>query len=364
LAGRVTGADQVELLLLGDLLPGLQRIVLHGTEEEQSLHGTRNEQAQWVALDSLPWLSAVLTGEKQIVNHLDQEMGDWASLLRSRGFASGMALPVFAGSVPIGVLNIAARFTGHFDKPTQAIVQEFAGTLGANLGLFRAMRALETNLDEADSVLTSVLPVAVTSRLKGGESQIADRIPLAGVFFCDLAGFTAYSSATEPEEVVAMLQEVFGLLEQDCARHQIEKIKTIGDAFMAVSGVSIKVDDPIETIASFALSAAELLRTHLAAKDIGLSFRVGIHAGTVLAGILGSDRLFFDIWGDTVNVASRLESSADAGEIRCSDRIREGLGEAWRFADCGQVQLKGKGAVQVWSLLGREEGSDSGEASD
>ena len=188
------------------------------------------------------------------------------------------------------------------------------------------------------------------------------------MFFCDLAGFTEYSARTEPEQVVAMLQETFSLLEQVCVKHRVEKIKTIGDAFMAVSGVSTKVEDPIETIASFALEAADLLRDHLRllrmSGELGLDFRVGIHAGSVLAGILGSDRLFFDIWGDTVNLASRLESAANLGEINCSDTIRTELGEGWSFADRGLLELKGKGKQQVWVLLGRDTAPGSAEASE
>ncbi|HCP45170.1 MAG TPA: hypothetical protein DIU15_03965 [Deltaproteobacteria bacterium] len=355
-AGRITGAEQVELLLVDATNPGLQLLVLHGSEEEHSLHGPADSGSRWrrVPAEALPWLQTLLRDGRLVVNKSKSENGPWAESLRMNGFGSGMVMPVVAGQATLGVLTIGARFEDHFDSPAQNIVGEFASTIGSNLGLMRAMRALETNLDQADSVLTSVLPDAVTSRLKRGESQIADRIPLAGVFFCDLAGFTAYASEADPEEVVAMLQSTFGLLEEACARHGVEKIKTIGDAFMAVTGVSLHVDQPVEVIAEFALDAATLLRQHLTENDVGLGFRIGLHAGPVLAGVIGSDRLFFDIWGDTVNVASRLESSAAPGEIRCSGDIREALGAGWTFVDCGFVPLKGKGEQQVWALTGHD----------
>jgi class 3 adenylate cyclase len=178
-------------------------------------------------------------------------------------------------------------------------------------------------------------------------------VPQAGVFFCDLAGFTAYSSTTEPERVVEMLQETFSLLEQKCVEHKVEKIKTIGDAFMAVSGVSVPVDNPGLAIAEFALAVGELLDEHLAEKKLNLGFRIGIHVGPVLAGVIGSDRLFFDVWGDTVNFASRLESSGQNGDVRCSSAIREMIGEDWGYRDCGRIELKGKGEQQVWALQGR-----------
>ena len=145
------------------------------------------------------------------------------------------------------------------------------------------------------------------------------------------------------------------MLEEACVLHQVEKIKTIGDAFMVVSGISVPVEDPILAISNFAMAAATLLEEHLGKLGVGLGFRIGVHAGSVIAGVIGSDRLFFDVWGDTVNFASRLESSGKHGEVRCSVRIREGLGEGWRFEDCGVIPLKGKGEQQVWKLLGPAE---------
>jgi len=341
-ARRVTGAEFVELLLVD--ASGMQFRSIHMHLKDGV------EQSVWSRAESMPWALEALDSGTSVVNASEGEKGVWASHYHELGFHSVMALPVLAGSTSIGMLTAASRLHDHFDKPTQNIVRRFASTIGADLGLHRALKRLESNLDRADAVLISVLPHAVTRRLKRGESDIADRVSLAGVFFCDLAGFTAYSSTTEPEAVVAMLQETFALLEHSCRQHKVEKIKTIGDAFMAVSGVSVPVADPIKAIADFAMDAADALRTHLA--DLKLGFRIGIHAGPVLAGVIGTDRLFFDIWGDTVNFASRLESSGSHGEVRCSDIIRDGLGDNWRFGDCGVIELKGKGAQQVWSVLG------------
>ena len=344
-AQRITAADFVELLLSDAASHRLRRLVLHSKELK--------EEPSWAVRESLPWAEWALREGKLVSNDTETDTGPWASGLKERGFRSGMATAVLAGATPVGVLMAASRFSQHFDAASQSLIQEFAGTLGSNLGLSRVLRALETNLETADSVLTSVLPAAVSDRLKEGESQIADRVPLAGVFFCDLEGFTAYSSRTAPEEVVGMLQETFGLIERACARHRIEKIKTIGDAFMAVSGVSMPVEDPIERIADFALAAADALRDHLEANDLGLGFRIGVHAGPVISGVLGTERLFFDIWGDTVNFASRLESSAAEGEVRCSETMRQALADRFDFEDRGMIPLKGKGEQRVWALLGR-----------
>ncbi len=352
-AERITGAEHAELLLYDEPGERFRRNPLHSKQLA--------EAPSWVPAAKVPWVQRALHEGKQLIKDSDTEDGLWASQLQGLGFQSAVAVPVMAGTRVLGVLLAASRFSRQFDSASQSTIQEFAGTVGANLGLFRALRVLEADLDTADSVITSVLPVAVSDRLRGGESEIADRVALAGVFFCDLAGFTAYSAVTEPEEVIRMLQETFGLLETACVECGVEKIKTIGDAFMAVSGVSVAVDDPVGSIAEFALAAKAVLSEHLERIDIGVGFRVGIHAGPVIAGVLGSDRLFFDIWGDTVNFASRLESSAAHGEVRCSDALRRALGERFRFADCGMIPLKGKGEQQVWALLGQAEEAGSGE---
>lgn len=348
-ARRVSAADYIELVLLDDSGARYRRILLHEKE------GVDN--SSWGAAETVPWSIGVLEHGTRLVMDSAEEQTPWARHLHERNFRSGLALTVQAGPTTVGVLTVASQFTTHFDKMGQSIIGEFAASIGANLGLIHALAHLESNLDRADAVLVSVLPPAVSARLKRGESQIADRIPVAGVFFCDLAGFTAYSAELEPEEVVSMLQATFSLLEEACVVCQVEKIKTIGDAFMVVSGASIPVDDPIEAIARFAHLASELLDKHLLAVDAGLGFRIGIHAGPVLAGVIGSDRLSFDIWGDTVNFASRLESSGAHGEVRCSNAIRESLGDRWSFRDCGRIAMKGKGERQVWELLDPTESS-------
>ncbi len=346
---RVTGSEYVELVLLDDSGVRFRRILLH---ERGGV-----DASSWGDAETVPWSHAVLQEGTQWVNDSAQEQTPWAVYLKEQGFRSGFALPVHAGPTTVGVLTVASQFSAHYDRMSKNLISEFAAAIGANLGLNHALAHLESNLDRADAVLVSVLPPAVSARLKGGESQIADRVPVAGVFFCDLAGFTAYSSTLEPEVVVDMLQHTFSLLEEACVMHEVEKIKTIGDAFMAVSGVSVPVDDPIEAIARFSMEVAARLTKHLSALDQGLGFRIGIHAGPVLAGVIGSDRLSFDIWGDTVNFASRLESSGAHGEVHCSDVVRVGLGDAWRFRDCGLIAMKGKGEQQVWALLGPAEDS-------
>jgi len=347
---RVTGADHLDLVLLDDSGTRARPILLHQKGGVSA--------ADWIGSEDVPWIRDILEGGRHVLDDIDGEDPPWAQRLKGLKYRSAMGMPIYAGRTAIAVLTAASRFDKHFDRPTQNVMQEYAASIGANLGLFRALRGLESNLSRADAVLVSVLPSAVSQRLKGGESKIADRIPLAGVFFSDLVGFTTYASNNEPEVVVGMLEDVFAIMENACATHKVEKIKTIGDAFMAVSGVSLEVGDPIGSIAAFALDAAQALRVYFKEHEIPLNFRIGIHAGSVMAGVLGSDRLFFDIWGDTVNMASRLESTGAMGEIRCSERIKTALEGTWRFKDCGTIPMKGKGEPRVWQLLDRKTDDD------
>ena len=348
-ARRVTGAEYVELVLFDESGVRFRPIMLHAANP--------HEDADWVSSRAVPWVQEILDNGRQVIKDTKEEDAPWAKGLADDGFRSAMALPIVASGTPIGALRTAAQFPEHFGRPSQNLVVEFISTIGTNLALLRSLHGLESDLDRADAVLVSVLPPAVSQRLKGGDTGIAERVELAGVFFCDLAGFTAYSSEVEPEAVVDMLEGTFSVLEEKCTEYSVEKIKTIGDAFMAVAGVSVPVDDPILAITEFSLSVVEALKTHFASLNLPLGVRIGIHAGPVFAGVIGKDRLFFDIWGDTVNLASRLESSGQNGEVRCSERIRSGLDDRFVFDDCGRIELKGKGAQQVWRVRVRDEAS-------
>ena len=181
----------------------------------------------------------------------------------------------------------------------------------------------------------------------------------AAILFCDLVGFTAYSATASPEQVVELLQEIFGVLEEECDRYGVEKIKTIGDAFMAAAGITVPVEDPAEAMAQFAHSASTRLSLLMDEHSTQIGFRMGMHLGPVVAGVIGGHRLFYDVWGDTVNLASRAESSGTVGGVSCTDSVRAALHTRWRFEDIGLVNMKGKGEQRMWLLEGPQE--DVGE---
>jgi class 3 adenylate cyclase len=276
----------------------------------------------------------------------------WFDDWEAEGFQSGVVLPLVTQGKFIGTLSAANKNSKHFSEDIMLVFRQFASVLSAGITLVRLMKDLELSLSRTDKVLSQALPPGIAHRLKKGESSIADHLESAGVFFCDLAGFTSYSSAVSPRRVVETLERIFGILEAECVKHGAEKIKTIGDCFMAVSGVSVPVKDPAETIARFALAARAALQSEFSTQpDVALSYRIGINAGPVYAGIIGSDRLFFDIWGDTVNLASRMERHAEYGEVTCASGFKEALDDRFHFEDRGRLAIKGKGEQHLWALV-------------
>ena len=342
---NILGVDAANIDLLDHNRPGLNHYQL-GPEV-----GAKYVGYQPLVPKSL--ISEVITQQKAIyVNQLEQDEDQRWKASSVESMQSMMLLPINASSAPLGVLTLMASDTDFFNQRIRPLAEQLGTLLGTSLALRRASVLLHQSLEVSDSLLANIFPVPVAGRMKRGERNIADRIDCAGVFFCDLSGFTSYASYAAPGATLALLQRYFDDIELICAEHHIEKIKTIGDAFMAVSGVSIVNDDTIQAMADFALAVAAKLEVLLTELDVPLGFRIGIHAGPLIAGVIGKTRTSFDVWGDTVNMASRLESHAKVGSIGCSQVVYDALPTHYEFESGGQVQMKGKGEQTIWLLLG------------
>ena len=218
--------------------------------------------------------------------------------------------------------------------------------------IFYAFRWGENAREQADMLLANALPGTIIERLKDNPDQrIADRHEVASVLFADLVGFTPLSRGLEPEELVAMLNEIFLELDDVALRHGIEKIKTIGDSYMAVSGAPIHRDDHAERMADFAMEIRDVIRNAATRHGHDIDVRIGIAAGPILAGIIGAQKFSYDVWGDTVNVASRMESSAHNGTIQVNEAFRDLLKGKYIFEDQGTNEVKGLGPTQTWRLI-------------
>jgi class 3 adenylate cyclase len=207
--------------------------------------------------------------------------------------------------------------------------------------------------ERSDRLLLNVLPEPIAERLKSGESQIADRVGEAGVLFADLVQFTALSETLAPEALVRLLDDVFTLFDGLVAEHRLEKIKTIGDAYMVASGLLGNSSDHAEHLAKTALEMQEAIGRR------PLQLRIGIDIGPVVAGVIGRRRFIYDLWGDTVNTASRMESHGLPGTIQVTERAYRRLASTFAFRERGIVEVKGKGPIRTYLLVGTQTNATS-----
>jgi class 3 adenylate cyclase len=217
----------------------------------------------------------------------------------------------------------------------------------------RSRRALALEEERSERLLLNVLPAPIAARLKQREDVIADGFPDVSVLFADIVAFTERSQRSTPAQVVQVLDDLFSAFDQLARRHGLEKIKTIGDAYMVAGGLPTPRPDHARATAEMALAMQAEVTRRVDPSGQPLQVRIGIDTGPVVAGVIGRDKFIYDLWGDTVNTASRMESHGVAGCIQVTARTRQRLRDGYRFQRRGPIQVKGKGEMVTWFLLGR-----------
>jgi class 3 adenylate cyclase len=218
-----------------------------------------------------------------------------------------------------------------------------------------AVRERERLASENERLLLNILPEPIARRLREGERLIADRFDDVTLLFADIVEFTQLSASLSPTQLVGVLNETFTVFDQLVDMYGLEKVKTIGDAYMVVGGMPERSDDHTDRVASMAIDLAAAIGQIDAAARLGIRFRIGIHCGPVVAGVIGTKKFIYDVWGDTVNVASRMESLGVPGRIHVSPAVRERLGDRFEFESRGLIDVKGKGAIPTYFLVGRSQ---------
>ena len=208
-------------------------------------------------------------------------------------------------------------------------------------------RELEEERAKSQALLLNILPPQIIERLEAGEEVIADRHAGVTVLFSDLVGFTERSSRLEPQVLVTELNALFSRFDSLCEASGVEKIKTIGDAYLAVGGLPGGREDHVAAVAELALAMLDVVR------GTDWRIRIGLHAGPAVSGVIGTRKFVYDVWGDTVNVASRLESTSEPNRIHVSEPVAGALGEGFELESRGTVALKGKGETATFFLNGR-----------
>jgi class 3 adenylate cyclase len=217
----------------------------------------------------------------------------------------------------------------------------------------RSRRELQLEQERSERLLLNVLPAPIAARLKAGEEVIADAFPDVSVLFADLVDFTGRSQRISPAQVVAVLNELFSAFDRLAARHGLEKIKTIGDAYMVAGGLPEERPDHAQAVAEMALAMREEVARRADPSGQPLQVRIGIDTGPVEAGVIGTSKFSYDLWGDTVNTASRMESHGIPGCIQVTERTYQRLRDGYRFQRRGPIQVRGMGEMVTYFLVGR-----------
>ena len=232
-------------------------------------------------------------------------------------------------------------------RPVEVPEFEFINVYGVDI---TAARQVEELSEANEKLLLSILPPSIAERLRGGETVIADRFDDMAVLFADIVGFTKLSSDLTPIEVIELLNEVFRMCDELAEQYGLEKIKTVGDAFMATAGLLQHVERPAVASVRAAFDLLAATRLHGA----GWQVRIGIHLGPLVGGVVGRRNYSFDIWGDTVNIAQRITARAEPGSVLVSASVWRNLGDAFEGRSRGLVDLKGKGELELIECLAPE----------
>ncbi len=221
-----------------------------------------------------------------------------------------------------------------------------------NNAMLRAETALAVAHERSESLLRNILPAAIADRLKGEARTIGDQHEAATVLFADIVSFTEMARRMPATALVNLLNDIFSEFDDLAAEHGLEKIKTIGDAYMVAGGLPEAQPDHAERIARFALAIREAVARHQDDQGAPIRIRIGINSGPVVAGVIGKRKFAYDLWGDVVNIAARMEQSAEAGTIQVSAAAEALLKDEFRFSRRGDVEIKGIGAMTVYRLEG------------
>lgn len=215
---------------------------------------------------------------------------------------------------------------------------------------------LRIERERSESLLLNILPAPIAARLKDGEKVIADQFDEATVLFVDIANFTPLASNMAPDKLVDMLNGIFSVFDSIVEKHGLEKIKTMGDAYMAVGGLPLPTNNHAEAVANAAL---DMLAEFPKLTDQCLQLRIGIHTGPVVAGVIGRNKFNYDLWGDTVNIASRMQSHGQPNHIQVSAKTYEYLKDKFMLQPRGEIEIKGKGTMQTYMMMARSEAMEN-----
>jgi class 3 adenylate cyclase len=262
-------------------------------------------------------------------------------------------IQVLAMGLVLAWLDASGKFLGQMHFANLLVIAGVAYVIDGYMlknaqALFSQQCQIARERQRADTVLYNALPLDIAEELKTHHRVKAQSYPAMAILFADIVGFTAFAAARSPDEVLSILNELFSKMDALIDTHAVEKIKTIGDAYMAVSK-----DNPA-ALARLALSMQDLVAQYNLERGFQFSLRIGMHCGPTIAGVIGQKRFLYDVWSDAVNLASRMESTGAPGRIQTSEALFAQLHPGFEFEERGLVDIKGKGPLRSYYLLGEK----------
>ncbi|MCS6808746.1 MAG: adenylate/guanylate cyclase domain-containing protein [Bacteroidota bacterium] len=318
--------------------------VLKATNGEQALELVAQEKPDLILLDvMMPKMNGY-----EVCQHLKENpetskipviflTGRNDSYSVIKGFASGALDYVVK---PFHAPELLARINTHLELKRSRDT------------ILRYNYLLDAEKRRAEQLLLNILPASIAGRLQNGERLIADKIDDATVIFADVTNFTHLSEVLSAEEIVALLNMLFSAFDDLADKFGVEKIKTMGDSYMAASGIPIQRPDHAEAAVNMALAMLHSLEQINAQTGRNLNIRIGIHSGPVIAGVIGVKKFIYDLWGDTVNTASRMESHGEPGKVHVSEAVYAKLQGKFEFQERGDIEVKGKGIMKTYFVTG------------
>ncbi|NJL68042.1 MAG: response regulator [Richelia sp. CSU_2_1] len=292
------------------------------------------------------WIEDASTASEQVFPR-------WA-IAANVGLKAAFAVPILADSEVLAILVFYREKVLYCQPRLLELVSAVATQLGAMIQRKQAEAALRQQQKQTERLLLNILPKPIAERLQKEQKSIADHFDEVSVLFADLVGFTEFASHKTPTQLVEILNAIFSEFDKLSEAHGLEKIKTIGDAYMVVGGLPTPRTDHASAIALLALEMQAALARFNDKIGEGFHLRIGINSGSVVAGIIGISKFSYDLWGDTVNVASRMESNGLPGKIQVTVATYERLKDKFMFEERSPISVKGKGKMQTYWLLGEQ----------
>jgi len=355
-AAHTLEIERVGVWLYDDTKNKLQCQVLY----ERS--GDRHSSGAELTADDYPAYFQALKDDWLLVidnAHADPRTQEFiAPYLIPLGVTGMLDVPIQLGGQMIGILCLEQTHSVHHWTVEE---QNFAGSL-ADLtslaieahGRQRAEAALRAEQEKSERLLLNILPAEIAEQLKQGEGAIATRAESVTVLFSDIVDFTGMAARLSPTDLVKMLNEIFSAFDQLAEKYGVEKIKTIGDAYMVVGGVPVARADHAEAIADMAIDMQQAIAQFRNDKGDPFRIRIGMNTGAIVAGVIGIKKFSYDLWGDTVNVASRMESQGEIGKIQVTEATYRLLKDKYEFEPRGAIAVKGRGEMHTYFLTGRK----------